>query len=171
MTQLEVSLIKFGDFSILKLLFEEVTPPEESAGLNDEEFRSDVRLGLNLRPDEKWGQVFLTLELHPLRKERPCHVEVAAVGLFTMAEGKFNLEQFEKFCIRQAPVIMWPYVREAAYRASFDARFGPVVVPLLNLQPVLLGWEREHAAKKDAGAAARKSAGGAAAPPASPQQG
>ncbi|EJG1716311.1 TPA: protein-export chaperone SecB [Vibrio parahaemolyticus] len=72
-------------------------------------------------------------------KEAPFNMEVELVGLFSVDENSFNIEHIDSFARRNAPLVMYPYLREHVYsltsRAGYDSTLLPLFeVPAFKLQ-------------------------------------
>ncbi|MEZ9316501.1 protein-export chaperone SecB [Vibrio lentus] len=72
-------------------------------------------------------------------KEAPFNMEVELVGLFSVDESSFNVEHIDSFARRNAPLVIYPYLREHVYsltsRAGYDSTLLPLFeVPAFRLQ-------------------------------------
>lgn len=73
------------------------------------------------------------------QEQSPFHMEVELVGLFSVDESAFPAEQVESFARQNAPLIVYPYLREHVYsltnRAGFESTLLPLFeVPVFRLQ-------------------------------------
>lgn len=55
------------------------------------------------------------------------------LGVFEVDEEHFPLEQIEAFASRNAPLIMYPYLREHVYSLTTRAGFDSTVLPLFEV--------------------------------------
>lgn len=78
----------------------------------------------------------------PDPRHQPYRIEVVLSGIFVAGEGVTEAE-LTFFAQNAVPTILWPYVREAVYRITQDARYGPTRLDPINVSGVLAqpGWE------------------------------
>jgi len=97
------------------------------------------------RPDESlpnMSEVVVDATLTPDPTRQPYSLRVSLSGVFVAPEGTESAE-FETFCKKAAPVILWPYVRSLVSAVTTDAPFGPIRLDPLNMTAVLAeeGWK------------------------------
>lgn len=77
--------------------------------------------------------VRLTLAPSPETPERFQAIAAAIEGQFTIPEGSQPTVKLAEFAQRQAPAILMPFLRQAVATATAQSRFGPVLVPPINV--------------------------------------
>ncbi|MBE4585482.1 hypothetical protein BOO29_10965 [Vibrio navarrensis] len=60
------------------------------------------------------------------------------LGVFEVDEDHFPVEQIEAFASQNAPLIMYPYLREQVYSLTTRAGFDSTVLPLFVVPPFKL---------------------------------
>lgn len=63
----------------------------------------------------------------------PYSLEVELLGVFNVDASKFPVEHIEHWAQNNAPLILYPYVREHAASMAIRAGFEPVLLPLLEM--------------------------------------
>lgn len=64
-------------------------------------------------------------------EDSPIMLKVEMFGEFEVDEEKFDIEQLDDFKERNAPAILFPYLREQVYALSMRAGIDPVLMPLI----------------------------------------
>ncbi len=80
--------------------------------------------------------VGLTLELkegEEKESELPYFLKVELAALFEVDESKFDKEHIYDWARRNAPFILFPYLREEAYALTIRAGYKPLILPLLEV--------------------------------------
>ena len=107
--------------------------------------QTDLEVGARVTVSEHLGVLALELTVRPDPRVKPYQVHLVAVGEFVMTAG--TREQFIAFLQNNAPVILFPYVRQRVESLTADGRYGGVRLDPLNLQPLLNrnAWSEEPA--------------------------
>lgn len=66
-------------------------------------------------------------------KETPFELRVVINGLFKVDETKFQRVNIEDWANRNAPIILYPYVREHAFALTARCGFPGIILPLLEV--------------------------------------
>ena len=80
--------------------------------------------------------VGITLELkegEEKESELPYFLKVELAALFEVDESKFDKEHIYDWARRNAPFILFPYLREEAYALTIRAGYKPLILPLLEV--------------------------------------
>jgi preprotein translocase subunit SecB len=130
---------RFMGFHPRLVAFQETGPPptEPPAPLADLPMQIQLTAKASFAQDGSM-EVTLDLRLAPAPAQLPYGVRVVASGYFS-AKGDLGEEEVQKFAKLNAPVIMWPYMREYVHRVTADARFGPLRLNPVNLVALLGG--------------------------------
>jgi len=83
----------------------------------------EVRLGYEDAP---------SAELEPL----PFKLKVAVAGLFKVDQKRFNLEYIEDWASKNAPLILYPYVRENVNSLATRCGFYGLLLPLFEVPTI-----------------------------------
>lgn len=86
----------------------------------------------------------------PLMKD----LSVTVSGTFTMS-GEGAAARLREFGLSQAPLLVWPYVRQAISNVTAQSRFGAFVIPPINMQTVLEEMRKKNKELADDTAAAK----------------
>jgi preprotein translocase subunit SecB len=131
-----VSFFSFDRVGISRFSMQEAEPPiaASETGLTDEvglELTAAIAVHAPNRAD-----VTLSLKINPGPGTKPYAIAMDLVGSFS-AQGDIAPPALIRFCQTNAPAIMFPYARQAINEITSNGRFGPLRLPLLNLQAVL----------------------------------
>jgi preprotein translocase subunit SecB len=63
----------------------------------------------------------------------PFSLLVEVVGMFAVDEGRFPVKHIEHWAQRNAPLVLYPYVREHVYGLAVRAGFPTITLPLLEV--------------------------------------
>lgn len=63
----------------------------------------------------------------------PYSLEVELLGVFSVDASRFPLDQVEHWAENNAPMILYPYIREHATSMAIRGGFNPVLLPLLEM--------------------------------------
>ena len=63
--------------------------------------------------------------------DRPFVMRVRVVGEFEVDFERFPREQLEDWAAKNAPIVLYPFVREHAHSLSVKAGYEPVLLPLV----------------------------------------
>lgn len=83
-----------------------------------------IQVGIKLEIKEKEGQ------------ENPFDMRVIMSGVFKVDETKFAKTNLEDWANRNAPIILYPYLREQTYALSIRCGFPGVILPLLTVPTI-----------------------------------
>src|SRR5262245_39906590 len=96
------------------------------AGINRELLRSQITMEVRLVGDPKW---------------QPYDITVTLTGRFATVEGTATADELDSFTRVNAPIILFPYVREIVHRLTADAQYGIARLHPINLPSILPNWE------------------------------
>jgi len=80
-----------------------------------------IQVGIKLEIKGKEGQ------------ENPFDMTVAIAGVFKVDETNFAKKHIEDWANRNAPIILYPYLREQAYALTIRCGFPGIILPLLTV--------------------------------------
>lgn len=63
----------------------------------------------------------------------PYEMIVELVARFKVDEKKFSVDNIEDWANRNAPIVMYPYLRERVYALTIQAGFKPLLLPLVEV--------------------------------------
>ncbi len=66
--------------------------------------------------------------------EAPFIMKIELVGFFEVDESRFLVEHVSDWAFKNAPFILFPYLREHAFGLSARCGFKPMLLPLLEVQ-------------------------------------
>ncbi|MFD1691581.1 hypothetical protein ACFSHR_08580 [Azotobacter chroococcum] len=69
----------------------------------------------------------------PEKLDRPYSLIVTVVGNFKVDVERFPVEYIQDWAVKNAPIILLPFIREHAYSLSARAGFNPVLLPLVEV--------------------------------------
>jgi len=104
----------------------ELTPGSEEFNLRTGRSEYDeenhiIQVGIKLEIKGKEGQ------------ENPFDMRVIISGVFKVDETKFEKANLDDFANRNAPIILYPYLREQAYALTIRCGFPGIILPLLTV--------------------------------------
>ncbi len=84
--------------------------------------------------EEKTVQVGIQLE-YGMEKdsETPCSMKIELFGDFEVDEDLFDKNHIADWAKRNAPMILFPYLREQAYALSVRCGLPPFILPLIQM--------------------------------------
>lgn len=149
-----------GKFSFLRVLvrrlvfqeLERVPPPEGQTEPTERlNVSFEAQVGVALNTEQRIAEVRLQALVRPDPMWRPYSVEVHLSGIFS-ASAETSIEALQRFAQTNAPVILWPYVREAVHRATMDGTYGALLLDPVNLSSLLASnaWHTEAAEPAEA---------------------
>lgn len=65
--------------------------------------------------------------------ENPLYIHVEVQGLFSVEPERFPVEHIEDWAAKNAPLILYPYVREHVFALSARANIKPLLLPLFEV--------------------------------------
>ena len=110
-------------------------PPSPDVGLKEFSYSLSVGLG---QYDEKEKSVTIALKLETLEDEEkkgelPYSLKIELLAAFEVDEERFEIEYIEDWAKRNAPFILYPYLREHAYALTLRCGFEPFMLPLVEI--------------------------------------
>ncbi len=63
----------------------------------------------------------------------PYHLKIELVAVFSVDENKFQQEHVYDWAKRNAPFILFPYLREQAYALTVRCGYKPLIIPLVEV--------------------------------------
>ncbi len=122
--KLEAEAFKFPDLT--------TEPPEDSFSF---EFGSS-----DFDPEEKTIAVGVKIEIgtedsgkEQDQEETPYALKVELVGHFEVDTDRFDVDNLDHWSRYNAPLLLYPYLREHAFALSARLGFTPVLLPLLQI--------------------------------------
>ena len=108
----------------------------------------NVLLQVGVQLQEETGSAFVTVRcsLDPGNERAPfAELSVAVEGHFTIPDstGQARLTEFAR---SQAPILLFPYVRQAISSLTVTTRLGGLVLPPVNMQQVVAAMKRQEEA-------------------------
>ncbi len=122
--------INLSKISIIKLSIE-IFNLDKSKNLKDIKF--NISTGhTDFNVESKKISVGLKVEIGLDKEEKlPLAVAVEVSGLFRVNDDEFPLEKIDVWAKENAPLILWPYIREQIYSLSIRCGISPIVLPTL----------------------------------------
>ncbi|MDA3898586.1 MAG: protein-export chaperone SecB [Desulfobacteraceae bacterium] len=128
--------IQLENISVVELHIQTNREPDFNETPNEEEIK--VSFGHSEYDSE--NKVFLVaakLEIGVKEDSKsPYSLKVEIVGNFCVDENEFSVSQIDDWAERNAPFILYPYIREHTYALMIRSGFKPIILPLLET-PVL----------------------------------
>jgi preprotein translocase subunit SecB len=138
------SVFSFDSTGVVRFLLSEVPLVPVATGDDASAFNSvNVELGANINMLADGRAEFrLKMRVTPDPRKRPYLIELELAGAFS-ATGASS-EMLLKFCQAGAPAIVFPYARQIINEVTSNGRFGPIRLPLMNLNGMLATgvWEQ-----------------------------
>ena len=75
-------------------------------------------------------------------KSTPYSLRVELLGDFIVDENEFPIDQIDDWAVRNAPMILQPYLREHVFALTARAGFQPLILPLIEV-PTLVQKQKE----------------------------
>lgn len=69
----------------------------------------------------------------------PFELKIEIVGIFEVDKDSFPLEKIDDFASKNAPLLLYPYLREHVYSITSRADYPSVVLPLFVVPPFKIG--------------------------------
>lgn len=76
--------------------------------------------------------------------DSPFKLKLALVGSFKVDESRFKVEHLSHWASHNAPLILYPYLRELAYSLTTRAGFPGVMLPLLQIPTFKISKESNN---------------------------
>lgn len=135
----------FTALGVTRLFFRELDRPDPDAPVKkDGRVKADIGFGLKVGLiSESKADVTLQAKVVPEPQSKPYMIEVEIVGRFGVKAG--TRDDFVNFCRHNAPVILFPYVRQLVHQLTSDGRYGPLRLGPMNLQAAMAKgeWKEE----------------------------
>lgn len=129
----------FVQLTVKKLSFLELQKQELEEGEESPKkvpISLTIALGTRHNAEQRLCEVSFEVTAEPDPRFKPYRVEIMLVGTFSIAEGQ-PLDDLDSFATTAAPVILWPYVREAVHRVTMDGRYGTLLMDPMYIAPIL----------------------------------
>ncbi len=142
--------ISIGEVYVLELSIKVNIPPhsvEESA-----EIPYSISVGHSEYDKEK-KEIIVGLKLETERDESrkiepPYFLTIEIVSNFTIDDKKFPIDHLEDWANRNAPFILYPYLREQAYALTLRCGYKPFILPLVEVPTFKLGQSKKAKSTK-----------------------
>ena len=139
----------FRRYLVHRALFDEIDTKPAAAEGETRPSRVNVELAINasvnVSNEAAGAAVFLNVHVTPDPKWQPYRVEVTVSGVF-VGENTTR-QQFDQFCRLNAPVILFPYIRQIVHALTAEAQYGSVIMDPVNMQEMLSGSKWRESAK------------------------
>lgn len=153
--------VRFAKYIVRAAEFQEIGLPEgdpaqravPDEGASQLSLSARVGIGQDVDPIEAELTLDAVITCDPARQ--PYHIHVVVTGLFVGVDGTTEAEM-KSFLTGAAPAVLFPFIRSEVASLTHSARYGPVLMDLVNLsemlkQAELIPMERgEQAAAGDA---------------------
>jgi preprotein translocase subunit SecB len=63
----------------------------------------------------------------------PFSMRIELIGVFKVDESNFPVDKIMDWALRNAPIIMFPYLREHAFALTARSGFSPMILPLMQV--------------------------------------
>ena len=73
------------------------------------------------------------IEIGEEESDSPFKLKIVMLGTFQVDESRFKIEHMSHWAAHNAPLILYPYLRELAYSLTARAGFPGVMLPLLQI--------------------------------------
>lgn len=138
MTEKEIKKdsLKFHPIQILSVSVKELRivanqPPDQKVGNEEQGF--SLTTG-HSEYDNKNHTISVSAQLEMGVKEKePYNLCVHIVGYFHVDEDNFNIKHINDWAKRNAPLILFPYLREQAHALTSRCGFKPLLLPLFEV--------------------------------------
>jgi len=131
------SVFRFERIGITKFSMEETvgSPAPSLDDALDEGVHFEIQARISHIPANS-ADVWLNIKIAPGPNSKPYTIALELVGTFSIA-AEVPREVLIRFCQTNALAILFPYVRQAINEVTSNGRYGPLRLPLLNLQALL----------------------------------
>jgi preprotein translocase subunit SecB len=128
-------------------LYIKVNQSPEPSDLNLEEKDFSLRTGRSDYDKENHIiQVGVRLEIGEEDDQKsPFTLKVILGGVFKVDETKFSKEHIDDWAKRNAPIILYPYLREQAFALTARCGFPGIILPLLEVPTFKIGTPNKKA--------------------------
>lgn len=141
--------IQLEAVKVIELFIRSNRSPDLTVGAKIEEFSLSSEHSA-YDPKSKTIRVWSTVEIGMGEKpETPFSMKIRIIGFFRVDDEKFNIEHIDHWAKKNAPIILYPFIREHAFALSARCGFEPIMLPLLQL-PTLIPKRKPATKKKNA---------------------
>lgn len=141
--------VRFVRYAVRHMEFEEVETDQRPTAAPDGEVGVQMGLQAATRVGESdshlLGELLLDGDFTCDPRHQPYHIRVVLSGQF-VAEKSMGQEKFGEFLERNAPAILFPYMRACVAQLTSDAMFGPLRLDLVNITAALEDAKRTQQA-------------------------
>jgi preprotein translocase subunit SecB len=139
--------IQLSSVKVVELFIKSNRPPDASIEAEGGDFNFSSAHS-SYDPESKIIRVTVAIEIGMEDKPKtPFSMKIRLVGFFKVDEDKFNITHIGHWAEHNAPMILFPYIREHAFALSARCGFRPVLLPLLEV-PTLISKARKSVSKK-----------------------
>lgn len=126
--------IQIRDLGVRELYIRSNRPPSVEQGAEP----TDCSIRVVTTPyDKEEKQIAVSLKLESGVKEdekkAPYVMKIEVIGIFDVDDSRFPLEHIYDWAQKNAPMIIYPYLREHAFGLSSRCGFKPLLLPLLEV--------------------------------------
>ena len=114
---------------------------------------SEIRFSHSIAPfDEQNKRIQITLsaefgfQTDPTKPQPPFSLKVVMTGEFAIADD-FPRDKIQLWATRNAPFVIFPYLRERLHYMSSQGGYPPIMLPLLQIPTLKLESQQPTAAK------------------------
>ncbi|HUT44220.1 MAG TPA: protein-export chaperone SecB [Desulfobacterales bacterium] len=140
---IKLHAIQLGSVSVIELYIRANQFPDASIKLDLDD--APLLVGHSeYDPESKSIQVSVKTEIG-MEKDKgttPYSMRVELVGDFIVDEDEFPIAQIDDWAVRNAPMILQPYLREHVFALTARAGFYPLILPLIEV-PTLVSKRQE----------------------------
>ena len=118
-----------------QLSIEANVPPTQRVGIDSINYSLAVG---HSEYDKKEKAIEVALKLETIQdqdkdKQLPYLLKIELIALFRVDEDEFEIKNIEDWARRNAPFILYPYLREHAYALTLRCGFEPLMLPLVEV--------------------------------------
>lgn len=128
------TVFAFNAFHVMGVLFEQVPLVPLAQGEQAPTLGQDTQMGVQAVASiatDNIGLLRLAVTIVPNPRIQPYKISVDVQGTFSMVTG--TREQLAEFCRVNAPMILFPYIRQIVDRITVDAPYGAVRLNPMNI--------------------------------------
>jgi preprotein translocase subunit SecB len=140
--------IRLNDVKVLELFVRSNERPTPTVGAKPEQFSFHSEhspYDLERKSIRVWTTAEIGMGKSPAT---PFSMRIQIIGFFSVDEEKFDIGLLDHWAERNAPMILYPFVREHAYALSARCGFQPVILPLMVL-PTLVPKKKAASSQKE----------------------
>jgi|GEM_PF-462619 len=137
--------IQLTSLSVVELFVRANQPPDPSVEYEDRSFSMSAGHS-DYDAESRSISISLKLEIGMDddldEAKHPFSLRVEVMGDFSIKEDEFPIDQINDWAKRNAPFILYPYVREHAFALTARCGFRPILLPLLEVPTLVFDKER-----------------------------